>query len=136
MSSRKRTPSPEWAAIDVDLLTDPKIVGLTTAERLAYVASILWTTKHLTDGHVPTAALGVCGVTRKQAQKFVTLHLWEHDEDGGYVLTAWHKWQKPRAEWLRLLENRRHAGALAACQRWHEEWCRCLTGEIPIKKRT
>jgi len=135
MSKGKRTPSPAWAAIDVDLLTDPKIVGLTAAERVAYLGSILWTTKHLTDGHVPRAALAACGANRKQAEKFVSLGLWERLDDG-YVLAAWHKWQKPRDVWQATLESRRHAGALAACQRWHESWCRCLVGELPIKKRT
>lgn len=133
--SRRRTPRPEWAAIDVELLADPKVQKLTATELVAYIASVLWTTKMLTDGHVGTKALSMAGVTARQAQRFVEVGLWTAVDDG-WQLAGWHRWQKPRAEWLKLLEHRRHASALGNCQRWHEEWCRCLEGDIPVPKRS
>jgi hypothetical protein len=124
---------PQWAAIDVGLFRDPKVAQLRPAEQVAYVASILWTVENLTDGDVPPHALTLIGVTRANAARFVALGLWD-TTDNGWRLAAWDRWQKPRDEWETTLERRRHAAALGNCQRWHEEWCRCLVGDIPIPK--
>ena len=129
----KRVPRPEWAAIDVGFLDDPKILELTAAEKLGLLSSILWTVKQLTDGRIPQGALGVIGVTQAQARTFVRVGLWISIGDG-WQIAAWDKWQKPREDWERLFRHRSEAGKLANCQRWHEDWCRCLEGEIPIKK--
>ena len=129
----KRVPRPEWAAIDVRIFRDPKMLELNAQEKLALIASILWTVEELTDGRIPRGALGLIGVTQAQARTFVRVGLWLPIGEG-WQLAAWNKWQKPREDWIAMLEHRRYAGKLAACQRWHEEWCRCLEGEIPIKK--
>ena len=129
----KRVPRPEWAAIDVGFFDDPKILELNAAEKLGLLSSILWTVERLTDGRIPRGALGVLGVTRAQVRTYVRVGLWHPDGDG-WRLAAWDKWQKPRDEWITTLEHRRYAGKLAACQRWHESHCRCLEGELPIKK--
>lgn len=129
----RRDPRPEWAAIDVDLFDDPKMLELKPQEQLVYIASILWTVKNLTDGYMPTAALPKVGANRAMAGVFVSLGLWQK-VTGGWQLSAWDKWQKPKAEWLKLLEHRRQSAALGNCQRWHEEWCRCLEGGVPVPK--
>lgn len=123
MSRRKRTPAPEWAAIDVGFFRDPAVLALKPPEQLAYLATLLWTVENLTDGHVPSVALPMHGVTRRQASRLVEVGLW-HPTEGGWQITSWAKWQKPRGEWVKLLEHRRHAAALGNCQRWHEAWCR------------
>ena len=129
----KRVPRPEWAAIDVRIFRDPKILELNAQEKLALIASILWTVEELTDGRIPRGALGLIGVTQAQARTFVRVGLWLPIGEG-WQIAAWDKWQKPREDWQKLFEHRSYAGKLANCQRWHEEWCRCLEGEISIKK--
>ena len=129
----KRVPRPEWAAIDVRIFRDPKILEHNAQAQNRYIASILSTVEELTAGRIPRGALSLIGVTQAQVRTYVRVGLWIPIGDG-WQLAAWDKWQKPRDEWEKLFEHRSAAGKLANCHRWHEEWCRCLEGELPIKK--
>lgn len=132
--NRTRTPRPEWAAVDVGYFRNPKVAVLPAGLQLAHLQLILYTTEHLLDGRVPERLPPSVPVTDRQVAEL---------EQAGLivrvgpvrVLKDWDHWQKPRDAWVQEKQRRRDAASLANCQRWHEEWCRCLEGAAPVRKK-
>ena len=51
----------QWVRLDVDYLTNPKMLAVGTDGVLLHLATILWCADHETDGRVPKSALPVLG---------------------------------------------------------------------------
>ena len=133
MKRTRRAPKPEWAAISTGYFLDPDIDALSDALKVAHIRLILFTVEQQTDGAIPTALPRYLQVTEKQVGALVKAGL-VVTLGTARTLKGWGKWQKPRGEWEQDWENKVYAGRLAACQRWHADYCRCLEGEPPIKQ--
>jgi hypothetical protein len=129
----RRAPRPEWAAVDVGLLRDPKVAQLSAGDQLAFISAILWTVEQQTDGRLPRVALRLLGSTAAQLGRLVDAGLLDRLDDG-WQLRAWDKWQKPRQLWEAEHDDRVAKARLAACTRWHDTDCQCLAGG-PVLKR-
>jgi hypothetical protein len=84
-----------WAKLDDGLLDHPKI--LAAAEQLGgnsqaivvgvYVMGLLWSARHLTDGHLPTSFVRAFAKTSNPlsiADALVKVGLWEADSGKGF----------------------------------------------------
>lgn len=75
-----------WARLSDDFTDRPEILALSLAAGWLHVEALVWCNKHLTDGHLPAAALGrLAGkVTDPQAAvtELVTAGVWEELSDG------------------------------------------------------
>jgi hypothetical protein len=84
----------DWARIDANYLTHPKIRALSQDGKLLHLASVLYCAGHdIGDGYIPASSLDVvashAALGRHQGQVFSTLvvgRLWVPAEGGGYVL--------------------------------------------------
>jgi hypothetical protein len=82
-----------WVRLDVNYLTNPKIMSVERDAVLLHLASILWCGAHLdTDGAVPPGALpvlsamGRVGRARKATEQLVGARLYVPNGDGGWHL--------------------------------------------------
>lgn len=98
-----------WARIDDAIIDHPKVLEAGEDARDLLIVSIIWCNKHLTDGRVPKAALGVLS-RKKSAEKtaaaLVRVGLW-HDEGDAWRLHDYLDWNPSREE----VEAKRNASA-------------------------
>lgn len=87
-----------WVKIDDRIFDNPKIAALSDAAKVAYLESIAYCARELTDGFVPDKkAAGYAGRARI-AQELVP-HLWE-PVAAGYLVHDYLKYNPPRAQVL------------------------------------
>lgn len=101
-----------WARLDDGMPDNPKVIDLTDAAFRAYVTSICYSAKHLTDGRVPPRAIQVHAKTRSC---LVAANLWAIDDDGTIVIHDYLEWNPSKAEVLsrRQADLERKAAAKA-----------------------
>ena len=87
----------------------------------------------MTDGHLTKDILHMMQANTRTADALVKAGLWTVTEDG-WLITDWHKYNKPRGEWARLSKKQSGLGKVGMCKRWHSDSCRCTEGHEPIKK--
>jgi hypothetical protein len=117
--------SATWAKFDVGYLGHPKLLGLEPRLVLLHVASILWTTEHLTDGYVPDRALIELssrvdlGPTKRQwgARSLVDRGLWD-ECSGGWVV---HDYAVHNRSSLRENVETNRARARERQERWRKQ---------------
>jgi hypothetical protein len=121
--------------------TDPKVIGSSPAVKLIVLASYTHVQEMLTDGLVRTADVPMiaakAGVpaTKKVVADIVQRGLWEPCE-GGWVIPAWYRWNKP-AEVVKIAkEAKKKAGILGNHNRWHvNEGVKVLACELCYPNR-
>ena len=78
-----------WVRLDVDYFQNPKTLAAGPGGRGLHLASICWSGRYLTDGHIPGAALpsllGEAGVRRPAADRLVEAGLWVPNGDGFHI---------------------------------------------------
>lgn len=96
-------PPGRWVAIDVGYFTHPKIRWVGTAGRNVHLASICYSGRYLTDGHLDPAAvreiLRESGARRPTVNRLVEAGLWLPSGDGHYDLNGFVEWNVTREEW-------------------------------------
>lgn len=98
-----------WARIDDSIIDHPKILEAGEDARDLFVIAIVWCNKHLTDGRIPKAALGVLSQKRtaqKNAEALVRVGLWR-DEGDHWQVHDYLDWNPSRAD----VERQRKASA-------------------------
>lgn len=93
-----------WAKFSDDWADQPRIIALSAPAFRAYVESVLYAGKYVTDGHVPTEA--VKARSRKAAPELIRVGLWEVNGNGWYA-PYWREHLPPKAE----LDKARSASA-------------------------
>lgn len=97
-----------YAKVDVRLLRHPKLLDLSPGCLLLYLASVLWSVEHLSDGHIPATALDPLGQAarvptrwrRRYATQLVECGLWHSVpvEQGGWQVHDFDDWQLSKHE--------------------------------------
>lgn len=98
-----------WARIDDAIIDHPKVLEAGEDARDLLIVSIIWCNKHLTDGRVPKAALGILSrkkSAKKNAEALVRVGLW-HDEGDAWQLHDYLDWNPSKKE----VEEKRNASA-------------------------
>lgn len=75
-----------WIKLEDTFPTDPKILGLSDRGFRLYIAGLCYCARHLTDGHIPDAAI-VSFACRRRAEvvrELCSAGLWEEAPDGGW----------------------------------------------------
>jgi hypothetical protein len=90
-----------WFSVDDGLSTNPKVLSIPRAERLAVIG--LWTLagswcgQHLTDGAIPRFMLDEWGGTEEQAQHLIDVGMWRKTSKG-YQFSHWNEYQQTKQE--------------------------------------
>lgn len=110
-----------WVRLSVDFIDDDKIAQLTDAQKVLFLRLILWSSRHGTDGRIPSAALPVIAAGYRNVagalDKFRILDLvqtWSTDEADiahGWYIKAWAKWQMNSDAARSNIAGHRPAGA-------------------------
>jgi hypothetical protein len=104
-----------WIKLDDAMPEHPKITVLTAQAFRAYVSSIAYANRNLTDGFVPArVAFGLCDDADRAEplqveQELVDAALWEPKADG-YVVHDYLAYQRSKADILELARVRSEAG--------------------------
>jgi len=108
-----------WVRVDDDMPDSPKIVPLSDAAFRAYVTSICYSSRNLTDGFIPgKKAREFVGKTKVLLELVGTL--WEIT-DGGFNIHDYLIYNPTRAEVEGLKDVRSKAGAKGAARRWQTD---------------
>lgn len=84
-----------WLRMDDGFMDHPKIIGLSDRAFRRHVLGMLYSARHLTDGHVPTQ-----WSNDRAIRELVDAGLWK-PEHGGYAIHDWAEWN-PTAESVHL----------------------------------
>lgn len=108
-----------WAKIDVGFFSHPKAREAGKNGRELYLASVLYSARHLTDGRIPESAVKLLAfeaeVPASTVNRLVAVGLWNHDGDGAYVIHDYLEHNRSRAD----AANRSAAGKAGANARWN-----------------
>lgn len=112
-----------FVQLDVDYQDDPKIIAAGPMGEALYVRSLALAKRTLSDGvidatQLPRLALGLQGRPAVIAGKLVDVGLWTA-VGNGWVITAWPKRNKTRAEVVDKVERGRAASLKANHEHWH-----------------
>ena len=112
-----------WVRLDDSLLDHPKLLGLSDRALAAWVRGLVWSSRQLTDGYVPSVALRVIAprATITTTSELVDAHLWE-TRNGGYQIHDYLDYQPGSEEVRERLEEKAAARSerarKAALARW------------------
>ncbi len=117
-----------WVKIDDQFFTHPKVLAAGKDGRALFIAGLCYSASHLTDGLVPTAALGLVASSadvprRSTAKRLVDVGLW-HEVGDGWKIHDYHDHQ-PYAEAVKaqrdeVSRRRSEAGRKGAAARWSD----------------
>lgn len=96
-----------WFRIDDTFHTHPKVLALRASKHgkgslALWTLAGTWSSQHLTDGHIPAAAVPVLGGLVAEAEALVAVGLWTRTEDG----YAFHDWLDRNPSRTRVQEKR------------------------------
>jgi len=112
-----------WAKLDDGLLTHPKAMAAGIEGRALFIASILYSSRELTDGKIAEAAIpalaGLAGVrnAKKTTELLASLRLWDL-RDGDYWVHDYLVYNPSRADVLAKRETDSVNGKKGAAARW------------------
>lgn len=86
-----------WFKVDDNLDFHPKVVAAGNAPMGLWVRAGAYCASHLTDGHLPRAMLAPLGGRARDAQRLVSVGLWEATEDG-WTFRNWSEFQPTKAQ--------------------------------------
>lgn len=110
-----------WARIDDVFPDHPKVVELSDRAFRVHVAAICYAARHLTDGHIPKAAVPGLAAGRKAAvTELVRSGLWDKNGNGGFVIHDYLDYNPSREEIEAERERKRQAGLEGAKKRWQK----------------
>lgn len=102
-----------WVRLDDGIYDHPKILAVDTGDRLLYVWSLCWSSRHGTDGLIPRSALPyiavLAGADSDAADRLVAAGLW-HEIDGGWTVHDFGDYQPSAAEVAEMRRKRAEAG--------------------------
>jgi hypothetical protein len=122
-----------YVELDVNYADDDKILRVSEGAELLYVRALCYAKRLLSDGFISDAQLRtfVMDETEERATALVKVGLWER-VPGGYLITSWHKHNRPADEIRERSAGRSEGGREANHRRWHVgkglvkpgcEWC-------------
>ena len=80
----------KWIKLDADFMSNPKINGLSISTRYLYIAGLLHSAQHLTDGVVAAKMMPLLhfqtGTTPEACEELTSMGLWENHLDGYQIL--------------------------------------------------
>ncbi|MDZ4234828.1 MAG: hypothetical protein U1C73_13975 [Dietzia sp.] len=94
-----------WFKVDDGFWSHPKVMCLSDAAIALWVRAGTYSCQHLTDGHVPAAALRLLG-DRDAASELVDAGLWM-DATGGFLFHDWDEYQETSEDVKRRREANR-----------------------------
>lgn len=100
-----------YVKIDDSIDEHPKLLEVGPLAAWAYISSITYCNRNLTDGFVPAQKGAILAGSDQTSDKLVSAGLWEAVE-GGYRVRDYLGHQRSKAEILQLREDRRAAGSL------------------------
>jgi hypothetical protein len=107
-----------WFKVDDKLASHPKVMRAGLAAMGLWVKAGSWSARYLTDGHIPTEALGMLGGTRAHAQALVKAGLWLEDMDG-WRFKDWSDFQPSAADVELYRSATADGGVKGNHYRWH-----------------
>jgi len=110
-----------WVKIDDRLPGNTKVVGLSDRAFRVYVASICYSSAHLSDGEIPCAALPDIRGTAKIAEELVSAGLWDTTSRKGWTVHDYLVYNRSKVKALETSEARGKAGSKGAAKRWQNE---------------
>ena len=121
-----------WLKFDDQFPDHPKVVAAGPFAAWLYVCGIAYSSRHLTDGFVPAAAVSrladfeAAGVKKTLANcdRLATIlcenGLW-HEVDGGYVIHDYDAYQPSKQDVLQVRAARSEKARHAAITRWNKQ---------------
>lgn len=94
-----------WVKVEDTFPDHPKVLGLSDAALACWLRGLCYSSRHLTDGHLPAAALRVLGTSRATAE-LVTAGLWESVADG-WRIHGYEDHQRSRSQVEKVRESAR-----------------------------
>lgn len=94
---RKRDMS-SWVAIDVNIDTHPKFIGLTEPQKWAWLQLVCYCQRHLTDGQLPGKVVSKVCQTRSKVDALLRQSLLIDKGGDCYELAGYLKWHKSKQE--------------------------------------
>ena len=130
----------EFVSVTVDMPTSPKLAGASASVKWAYVTSLCYAGRHLTDGHFPLATvLAEAGVGKTVLRELTERGVWhgaDHDchcdrpkRPGWLIVHDYLEHQRSAADAARQREQARRGASKTNHERWHDEpredcpWC-------------
>jgi hypothetical protein len=104
-----------WIKLDDGFTTHPKIVGLSDKAFRAYVDSLCYSGRHLTDGFVPVAALSAA--SKKARPELEAAGLW-HPDDAGIRINDFLEYNRSREVVEEERKRKSEGGKRGAQARW------------------
>lgn len=95
--------------MDDGVITHPKFAMITAADMGVWAWGAAWSSRELTNGHIPATVLPLLRGTPENAERLVAAGLWEEVE-GGWVFHDWNDYQPTPDEVRALREKRKAAG--------------------------
>jgi len=118
-----------WVRLDANISTHDKILHLASdpaANRwqaaFSYVCSLAWSGGQGTDGHIPSAALGIVHGNAKTARLLVKYRLWE-EATAGYRIVNFGSRQQLNSATEAIRTAQSQGGKVGNCKRHHGDLC-------------
>ena len=105
-----------WVKLDDRFPDNPKIAPLSDRAFVAYVTSVCYCARELTDGFIPAKTARMYA-GKASAVKELTPHLWEPCA-GGFNVHDFLEYNPPRSHVLAVKQTRSEAGSKGAANRW------------------
>lgn len=90
-----------WVRLDDAMTEHPKCVGLSPFAWTLWVHALCYSSRNLTDGHIPQAMLSRLSALREPepaAAELVDAGLWRVEKDGGWVIHDYLSHQRSRSQ--------------------------------------
>lgn len=114
-----------WVRIDDQFADHPKFLAISEEGLALWVRGLAYCNRHLTDGVIPDAALGILSRAKRPsdiASQLVTAGLWTRIERG-YLVHDFLQWNPSKADVLATRESKKvkcsEAGKRGASKRWN-----------------
>lgn len=111
-------PGKTYVTLEDDMNLNPKVRGVSLAARWAYVSSICYSGRTLSDGRIPKADLGLVDATPAVARELVAAKLWDLDEKRGWIVHDYLEHNRSRAQVDEAKTRARENGAKGLASRY------------------
>jgi hypothetical protein len=106
-----------WVKLDDGFARHPKLRRLSDAAFRVHVSALCYAAEFLTDGRIPTQALGELKASRKVMEELVAARLWERDGED-FQIHDYFDWNRP-AETVKAERAKKAAGGRTGAEkRW------------------
>lgn len=116
-----------YVLIDDGMGEHPKIEALSDKDFRAFFRALCWSSRRQTDGHIPPHVLGALQMTKPQAARLVAAGVFDHGDDGGWVIHGYLDHNPPadpeaRKRWFASRRQRKRRGHMATAEGEEGSW--------------